>query len=427
MQKLLWCVGIGGSLLILIDPVIAFGATVVVSLVVATAYKPAIGIAAWLLVLVLVPDWTPSLPGLKPISAIGAVVLVGLTLSRYRQNRTMSWADLSYLCAALLVGVLTFTENYPLWMIANVVGVLGVSYFLGRTAPTMASRAYVFAMVVVAIWGVIEFLTGFHLFENFATSPSYSWPEIQTRAGFPRSEGAFGHAIAYGACIVMALPLTVDLKRGRGIVRIVLVAGVIASLSRGPLLAMVVTIALMVIFLSRGAQRVWGIVGSLLAGVLVVSIFTILGDADDAARTENSGNARWIQLTSTIGDIRWIGSRFVSENGIYIDTLENDVIDNALLRLSLNYGWVVAVLLVIPLVVPMVNLIARRATSASIAIVGQVPVLLVTSLITQWQAALYFLAGLAITQLLTARSQSRNSSQEKESRRSDTGLVASSP
>lgn len=52
-----------------------------------------------------------------------------------------------------------------------------------------------------------------------------------------------------------------------------------------------------------------------------------------------------------------------------------------------------------PMIYSCEKLLAGKPTPGSIATIGQIPVLAVTSLITQWQAGLFFVAGIAVSEL----------------------------
>lgn len=389
------------------SPALVFGGMAAVVLVIATTLRPMVGIVAWLAVLVLVPDWTPLPVGLKPIGAIGVIVLVGLLLSRRRARLRIAWADFALVAAVVALAVLTFLDGYPIVLLSNLAAISLASYLVGRTAPMAARRAYVYAMIAVSIWGVLETLTQVHVFSQWMLSPSHHWELIQTRSGVDRSEAAFGHAIAYGASIAMAIPFARELPKRAGLVQVILLAGVLVSFSRGPLLTAAFTLGLAVSFAARGRRRLGSILGFSVVLAAILIVFQFLYSGADAADTEQSGDQRTIQLLATLPHVQWFGSMGLSFEDGRVQTLGTDIIDNTFLRLAINFGWVLAAMILAPLIFSIVRFIRGERSPASLALIGQIPVLAVTSLITQWQAALFFVAGMAITELVALRASRR--------------------
>lgn len=385
------------------NPVLVFGGMIAVVLVLATALRPTVGIVAWLAVLVLIPDWTRLPLGLKPISAIGAVVIVGLLLSRRRQRTAFAWADFALVGAVILLALLTFLDNYPLVLLSNLAAVLALSYWVGRGAPSTARRVFLYAMLVVSVWGILEAVSGVHLFSDWMLSSTHKWGEVQTRSGVDRSEAAFGHAIAYGATIAMAIPFARELPKHAWIAQAVLLAGVIASFSRGPIITAALTLGLATIFLRKGRPKLVDILGLIVGVVAIALVFEFLYGAEDSATTALSGDQRTIQLLTTLPSVQWFGSAGLSLEDGRIQTVGANIIDNTFLRLGINFGWIIAALILAPLLFAVVRFFRAEVTPSSVALIGQIPVLFVTTLILQWQAAVFLIAGMAVTELVALR------------------------
>lgn len=381
--------------------VILFGT----AFVLLTAYKPAFGLIFWLAVVTFVPDWTPiSLGGvsLRPSVVLGLPVLAGILISRQRSGARLAWPDFALAAAVAAVLVLTVIESYPTFLIINLGLVLVLSYMLGRLSPDEMKTAFVTVMVVVALWGVLEFVTHLHVWTNWAPSAFHHWGDIQTRAGVDRSEAGFGHAIAYGASIAMAIPFARELKKHAGLAQVILAAGVVASFSRGPLLALVLTFGLSIFAVTHGRRRFGAFLVFAVSMIAVFVVFQLLYSDDDAGDVYQSGDQRAIQLQRALPAIKWLGA----STGVQVDQAGRlqsatvDVIDNTLLRLGANFGWIVAILVLAPIIFAAVRFFQGRVTPASVALLGQIPVLAVTSLITQWQVILFFVAGIAVTELV---------------------------
>lgn len=373
-----------------------------------TAIRPAIGLVAWLVVVAFVPDWTPISVGalsLKPSMVVGLPVLAGILLSRQRRGLHLRGPDFALAGALAVVLVLTMLENYPLFLIVNLALVLVLSYTLGRLAPDELKTAFVIVMVIVALWGIIEVITRQHIWATWAPSAFHHWGDIQGRAGWDRSEAGFGHSIAYGACVVMAIPFARNLTKHATLAQVILALGAIVSLSRGPMLALVLTFGLSAFAAVRGQRRVGTMVLFAMSMIGIAVAFNVLYADENAGDVQLSGEQRAIQLERAVPAIKWIGA----SAGVQVDQTGRlqsatvDVIDNTLLRLAANFGWIVAVLVLVPILYAVVRFVRREMTPASLALIGQIPVLAVTSLITQWQAILFLVAGLAITELSSLR------------------------
>ena len=64
---------------------------------------------------------------------------------------------------------------------------------------------------IVAVLAILEFVTGTNLFITYlpnTTSLFDIWGTLQPRGGVIRAEGAFGHSIALGASLGIAVSLT---------------------------------------------------------------------------------------------------------------------------------------------------------------------------------------------------------------------------
>ncbi|WP_237171819.1 hypothetical protein, partial [Prescottella equi] len=76
------------------------------------------------------------------------------------------------------------------------------------------TSSFALIMAGVALWGIVEFLSGMHLFVDWMPGANQTLNAIQERSGVARSEAAFGHAIAYGASLAMAIPFAQQLRKG---------------------------------------------------------------------------------------------------------------------------------------------------------------------------------------------------------------------
>jgi len=398
-------VTVGGVLLLARMDALAAGPVLAgaMLLLIVSYASPTIGISLWLAVTVVVPDWTRvevGIGSLRPLTAVGIVVVIGVLLGRRFRRTRLGFADLALAVASVLMCVFVALESYPLFVVANFVSVLFLSYVVGRVAPDGVKRVFLCAMLFVAVWGIIEFVLGMHVWEHWMPSNEHHWNDIQTRVGLDRSEASFGHSIAYGAALASGIPFT-QLLRRPWIGQLLLIAGIGVSLARGPYLAAALTLGLTVIVLGgvRGRSTITRYLVLVATIVAIVLFFQVLYSSESESEVVRSGQTRLNQLANTLPHVQPFGSLSLSYEDGRLETAGDSVIDNTFLRLAINYGWVTMLLIVTPIVAVTAQFFRRRFSMASIAVIGQLPVLATASLIVQWQGLLFFLAGLAIADL----------------------------
>ena len=372
------------------------------------AYRhPQTAIALWIAVTVAIPNWTTVYVGgigMPPASALGIPILLGIGVSRLvGTNRArISWMDWTLGLASVLVVMLWVTGDLQgFYFIRDLLLVWVLAYILGRNAGPEATKVFAIAMAVVAAWGIVEFIFGLHLFVNWRPSATHTLNLIQSRAGVDRSEAAFGHAIAYGASLAMAIPFAQQLRRNSLVVQILLAAGIVVSLSRGPLIALATTLVLLAWVTAStsklraryigltviGASTVWFILDRMYSGVY----------ADEVVSSEDSRNSQWATIEPAL---KWFSSALTFSGTDGSATVRGiAIIDSTPLRLAANFGIVAATLFLIPAIMAAWRVVVRKAGPASVALAGQIPVLAVTSFITQWQTLLFFVMGMAVTEM----------------------------
>ncbi|ANS26416.1 putative membrane protein [Rhodococcus opacus] len=394
----------------------AFAALVVA----AFAYsKPDAALISWLVVVAVVPFWTTTYVGgigLPPGSTFGLPVLAGIAAAKVSKlERTrVTWMDLSIIGASLLIAYLWIGGQLNGFaFVRDVVFVWLVAYVLGRCATPRVMSGYAIIMSAVAAWGLIEFFFGMHLFIDWLPSANQTFYLIQERAGVARSEAAFGHAIAYGAALVMAIPFAQRLPRHAVLVQLLLVGGVAVSLSRGPLLALALTLTLTTWVLADSRLRVRYTLLTLIGGGAAYVIVTDLYSGVYSDEVAGSGNARLDQYFAVRDHLNWLTSSlsFSGPDGAPV-VGGIQIIDSTPLRLAVNFGIITALLLLIPVLIAMFRVLSRKAGTASVALAGQIPVLLVTSLITQWQALIFFAMGMVVTEVINGKALNSTADQD---------------
>ena len=368
---------------------------------------PAAGVWAWLLVIALVPIWVEVRVGV-PLSAASAVGLLVVAALAFRDQVIWRLPDLlvAFLfvvsMAPLLVGQLSlssFVGVATVWMVA---------FAVGRLAPTEVEPGRICGIVAVvftgvAVLAVVEFLTGWHGLASWgpANSSSATWQPIQSRGGLARSEGAFGHSIALGTSLAMALVLTVE-SRFRPGVRVlmiaVMLAGITTTLSRSALVCAALGLGGAIVFLrSPQARAVRGGLIALVVGgaVLVIPFLTRVL----AASSEAGGSAAYRQdLLSLVPAMDLFGRSSAFQQSItgvsYFGGFRS--IDSQLVLFGLSYGWFTLGLVLLLLVLGAGQLVLGRARAATLAVVAQIPALATVALITQYHLFFWFTVGLAL-------------------------------
>lgn len=356
--------------------------------------RPQVAILLWLSAVVFIPEWTRLTVlgelSLEPATYIGVPVLIGLLVARRGEGHltaidyTLSFT-LLFIAAQYALGLTYFQitkEAFTVWLLG---------YIFGREATQPIKSAFVIFMTIVAVWGTIEYALDWHAFANWFPKASHTWNLLQERGGAVRSEAMFGHAIAYGASLAMAIPFAQRFRFG-WVIQVLLLAGILVSISRGPMLAGVLTLVLTALFLARGKHRARTTGLSVAGGVAVYLVFSEFVSSSGFDRdTESSTFARSLQLDTYAGSLRVFTSS--------LDSIVDDTIDNTPLRLAVNFGILTAVLVLLPVIVACTVLLRGPAGPAVVAIVGQIPVLVVTSLITNWSVLIFFLMGMVVSEI----------------------------
>jgi hypothetical protein len=402
------------SIVAAMSPQLLIGAFVLTALFGIALWRPGVGISIWLVVTVLIPSWTSvsvlGITGGPSYLAIPVVIAVFINrMNRrlgHRELLRLSIADVAAVMSVVLVLVCQAVFNQEQFLATNALIALFCGYVLGRAAEVSMHRVFAVVMVSVAIWGIVEFVFSVHLFVDWQADSMGMGPYVQERGGLSRSEASLGHAIAYGACLAAALPFTTLFKRPL-VLQIIIFLGVLVSVSRGPILAVVFTFAIL-LYVSRSSKHRAAAATLLVVGLAAVYfVFTFLYFGSGQSEVESSGQARDDQLSRSISYTNLFGpadGTQLDSAGRYV-TNGVDIVDSAPLRLALDFGWLICALMLVPIVLAGYEVLRRRAGVATVALAGQIPILLVTSFITQWQTMFFFVAGMAVTEMLDRRSR----------------------
>jgi hypothetical protein len=371
--------------------------------------SPRLFAMAWIATICFVPWWVGLssvvfLPAALLMSTAGVILLLPTVPAR------ISFADVVGICffvsclLPLFVGGATTAAAFGLafqWLPA---------LLLGRLLPTKVDIRWLYgciamAFAVVSVLAILEFALSWNPFVHIpgASDSSFStWAGLQRRGGIVRAEGAFGHSIALGSSVAMAIPLALA-SRFRSSLKAVLVVLMLAcsvvTFSRIGMIGAVTGVALSVLFLREGLSRR---ARAAVAGTLVVLAFVVIpyvASVFESAGSEATNSAAYRgRLVSLIPDMAVVGfspaAHRTPGGDLYMGNFRS--IDSALILLGLTYGWLALLVVVVLLLSAIVAMVARSATAPTIAIVAQIPALATVALITQFSVFIWFVAGLAL-------------------------------
>lgn len=277
---------------------------------------------------------------------------------------------------------------------------------LARVRPEWVTTTIAAVAVVAASLAIVEFFTGFNPFVLIPGSGVVydTWSPLQERAGVFRAEGAFGHSIALGAALAMSSAFIVAARW----LLVVKIAGIIAiavavvlTFSRTGLVTLVITLALAT-FLITGISKRFRVAVAITGAIGAVVVTPIMDSVFGAAGDEAGGSADYrTDLLVLLGQVRPFGNpgewQSLVAGDYYLGYFARSV-DNALVLTLLRYGWIPTFVIMAAIVCVIVIALRRSQRSpAALAVVGQLPSLVVVALITQYSLFLWFCVGLAVT------------------------------
>lgn len=384
----------------------ALGAGLIAGLVARMA--PRLGFLGWALVLFFVPVWVGVTVG--PFWAAISLTTALLVATNWSAV-PLSTADLFMAGFVMLAGVGYGVGSVSLSALVIALTEWVMPYVWGRVALARMSTDWVTVVigsvaVLAAALVVLEFTVGINPFVLIPGSgEAYTtWSPRQIRGGVIRAEGAFGHSIALGGSMAISVAFVIGTRwplipklLATGLVGL----ATILTFSRAGIITFVFTLALATVFLPGLTRRFRAVIVATAVAIAGV-VMTQLGAVFDAADSdlEVSGGYRTdllvlLERVHVIGNAGDWSSLIVGDN--YLGYFARSV-DNALLVFLLRFGWIPTVLLVAPIVCAVATAVRRQTRSpASLAVVGQLPSLVVVALITQYGMLLWFCVGLALT------------------------------
>ncbi|MFF1632845.1 hypothetical protein [Leifsonia sp. NPDC058248] len=382
---------------------------------------PKLAVGTWIVVLCFVPVWIGLGIGFNGNYYLPAVAAAALLVSvALLPIRSFRFSLLDALVVMLIVfgltSLLAKSPTIALGFAFSLVTYFVIGYVIGRIAPLRVDPTWIYgaigvALTVVSVLAIIEFFTGWNPFVLIHVNNSMFaiWGTLQERGGVMRAEGAFGHSIALGSSLAIAVPLTLaarfPLLVRAGMVLLMLFATVL-TFSRigmiGALLGLVLSIVFMRDEISRRSRIVLTSCVVLVSAVLFPLVSTVFDDAG----SEASGSAAYrSDLLSLLGSMNLVGVADSAEKDstgqVYFGNFRS--IDSQLILSGLSSGLIALILIVVALAVGIVLVFMRRATPPTIAVVAQIPAFATVALITQYSVFVWFAIGLAASTQLALR------------------------
>jgi len=398
-------------------------ATVLILLALIIAHRsPRLALVAALCMICFVPIWIGARLGFNGNLFLPAAVLASLAAALVLLPvRSFRPSPIDAVLVGLIVlAASSFITSDPVLALSFLVTPFTYfvsGYALGRIATARLGVDVVYRTVavlftIVAALAILEFATGVNPFVGLKVDNALfqEWGDIQLRGGLARAETAFGHSIALGASLALAIPLTIAARfpfaLRLGMVGLMLAATVL-TFSRIGIICAFLGLALSAIFLRdrlRGRERAGILIGG---GALAALLLPLVTDVFAVAGTEatNSANYR-SDLFSLLSQTNLVGfSDSVHRSPSGKLTFGQFVsIDSQFVLTSVTTGSLALVIVGVALVAAILLLLRRRAEPATIAVIAQIPALATVALITQYAVLLWLVVGIAATSQSLLRS-----------------------
>ncbi len=379
--------------------------------------KWAVGI--WLAVICFVPVWIGVNLGASgnlyvPIASGVALIVIVTLVPGGRLRFTLADGLVLMLVVVSAVATAVTNSSVALSFLLSLTIYFVVGYVLGRLAPHRIELSWIYGAIgvtftVVAVLAIVEALGGVNPFVSLhaANSQFTLWGALQHRGGALRVEGAFGHSIALGCSLAIAIPLTLASRLPswvRTLMVLLMLVATTLTFSRVGILGAILGLALSILFLREGLTRRMRVVLATGGAAAMFVLFPIIGAVLTAAGSEASGSAAYRgDLLALVGQMKPIGvansARKAADGQVYFGNFRS--IDSQLILTGLSGGVIVLAAIVVALLAAIVLVLAGKGSAATIAIVAQIPAFATVALITQYSIFVWFIIGLAVTSQLT--------------------------
>ncbi|MCL2454952.1 MAG: hypothetical protein FWD18_06580 [Micrococcales bacterium] len=360
---------------------------------------PAVAVVGFLVVLMLVPAWLviPIGVDLAPTMLVGLGIVIGMFGLDAVKPSSFDIVLIGLVAVAAIMAVMGFvTANSLYWLALWWL----VPYLVGRTLAMRGQVQTVYDVVavlvaIVAALAIVESLSGSNFFTERLGVGSH-WEKLQYRGGRVRAEGAFGHSIALGATLGMAIPL-VWASRWRPWFRVVTIAVVsvaaFLTFSRiGMLTTIVALVGSFLLLRNEMPSRVrWTIAaaGLAVAAVLIPTVIRVFDDAGSEA-TESSGYR--VFLLELVPKMAAFGQ--ASSPATQLRSIDSEPI-----LFGVRFGLIPLIFLLLCVAVGVIVAL-RRPNPALVSFIAVLPGLTSVAFITQFTAFFWFVLGIGVSVLV---------------------------
>ncbi len=383
--------------------------------------SPKLAMIAWILTVCFIPVWI----GVNAYAFLSANIIISLltAVSLFPLRIRWSVIDLVFGTVLIFMVIEAATRSTTRGAIFDVFAIWLPAFLLGRIIvqvvdPRWIYRAFAICFTIVAVLALFEFLTASNLFINHLANNTRSfdvWGGLQPRGGVLRAEGSFGHAIALGSSLGIAVAFTMgaDFRTWLKVSMVgVMAAAAVVTFSRTGMVTAGLAIVLACVFQRQGIKPVFR---TIMLSLTAIGGLFAFGFVRDVFANSDEAEGSALYRSDLLELIRYMRPLGLASNYGVSTTQDVSIgsfasIDNAALLFGLIYGWLPLVLLGVAMLAGLIAMVRRRCTPAVIAIVAQLPAFVTVALITQYASLVWFAAGLAVsTQLAVnvARSAKR--------------------
>lgn len=369
--------------------------------------SPKLSLCVFLCTICFVPYWWGVVVfGYIPAAALIALMVFPGALIRALRNGHYPIVAVLSLSAfiALLVLLGASLPGHGFILLAQWVP----AFFVGFSLTQQAGHAFVRDAVTVvfcavAVFAIVEYFGNWNPY--FGTAPNTEQylkiGTLQDRGGVTRSEWSFAHSIALANSLALAIPMVLTSRfrpMTQAMATALIFVAIATTFSRSGLITAGLALAL-TLWASR--NKVSGQSRTTVAmGVLATAAIALpwIESVYNAASQEASRSANHrLRLLELVPYLNAFGTaRGYHEEGGVFEWFGVISIDNAFLRLAVNFGWVVGGLFLLAAVWIVYRAVNRKATPPEIALASVVPALLTVALITQFAILVWFFMGVAV-------------------------------
>ncbi|WP_141217148.1 O-antigen ligase [Rhodococcus sp. 14-2470-1b] len=367
---------------------------------------PKFALTFWLVVCCFVPFWIGvDNPFYLPASSLAGLVVLGGAFARnpWRLSR-IDTAVLLVCGLCLICGLLGLSRPGD---VTNVITQWLLSFVLGRLLVQRAGLEFAYRTIAIvfsaaAACAVIEFIFDWNPYYSWAVNNTQylAWGHEQERGGIVRAEWAFGHSIALGCSLAMAIPMVFACSL-RPLYRVtmaaLLVAGTVASFSRSGMLTAVIAVVLSLVFYSetnrtRGKLAVILVLG-VVAWFAVPQVMSVFAEEGRRATISSDYRVTLIDLIPSMNPIGLASGYAEPSPGVfYFQGFKS--IDSTFVLLGVSFGYAIAAFALAGCVWLALKVARRTSSAAAVGLLAVVPALFTVALITQFGSIVWFYLGI---------------------------------